>query len=112
MASSQILYGDKTKTLDIESSQLLYLLIFLLLIPCICVCKYSQVAHKLKVKHQQKSSYRNVLVVFCPSVALIIYSRKQKTMTALMDKHIEDLEFSIRKDIRQGQSLILMIVVI
>lgn len=44
-ASSQILYGDKTKTLEFRSSQLLYVLFVLLLIPCICVCKYFQLAH-------------------------------------------------------------------
>ena len=37
----------------------------------------------------------------------IVYRRKQKTLTAKMNKYVEDMELDIRNDIRQGQPQIL-----
>lgn len=41
---------------------------------------------------------------FCPQVVVMIYRRKQKMLADQMNKRMEELEFDIRSDIRQGQS--------
>lgn len=40
-------------------------------------------------------------------MVIIVYRRKQMTLTAKMNKYVEDMELDIRNDIRQGQSQIL-----
>ncbi|KAM8909620.1 plexin-C1 [Spinachia spinachia] len=67
-----IKYGDKMITLNITSSSYLYLLLVILLIPCIVV-----------------------------AVAIVYRSQRNK-LTAKMNKRMEDLELDIRNDIRQG----------
>ncbi|XP_034381825.1 plexin-C1 [Cyclopterus lumpus] len=67
-----IRYGDKTVKLNARSSLQLYLLLALLLIPCIIVA------------------------------VVIFYRSQQKKLTAKMNKRMEDLELDIRNDIRQG----------
>ncbi|XP_040029319.2 plexin-C1 isoform X2 [Gasterosteus aculeatus] len=66
-----IKYGDKMVTLNGTSSYL-YLLLALLLIPCIIIA------------------------------VVIFYRGQQNKLTARMNKHMEDLELDIRNDIRQG----------
>ncbi|XP_040002696.1 plexin-C1 isoform X2 [Xiphias gladius] len=68
-----IKYGDETVILYLKSSLLfLLMLLVLLLIPCIII------------------------------MVAIIYRSKQKKFTAEMNRRMEDLEFNIRNDIRQG----------
>ncbi|XP_037552062.1 plexin-C1-like [Nematolebias whitei] len=68
----QIQYGGQFKRLKHSASLLLFMLLVLLLIPIIVVA-----------------------VVF-------VYRRKEKKFTAKMNRMMEDLEFDIRNDIRQG----------
>ncbi|XP_056280772.1 plexin-C1 isoform X2 [Pseudoliparis swirei] len=67
-----IRYGGQTVRLSVRPSPQLYLLLALLLVPCIAVA------------------------------AAVFYRRQQKKLTAKMNRRMEELELDIRNDIRQG----------
>uniref|UniRef100_H3CN71 Plexin C1 n=1 Tax=Tetraodon nigroviridis TaxID=99883 RepID=H3CN71_TETNG len=68
----QIRFGQRTVTLTLQAARWPLILLVLLLIPCIVVC------------------------------VAVVYGKKQKKLTAQMNKRMEELELDVRNDIRQG----------
>lgn len=96
----QIQYGDETITLDAPSSSLVLLVLLpLLLIPSIIVGEPPEILRALRSRDAPQTPASLFAAV------AIVYRRKQRKLTARMNRIMEDLELDIRNDIRQGGSV-------
>lgn len=102
------MFGQKTEMLRHNAPPWPRILLVLLLIPCIifgkCVKRKSRPGDTPPGRHAARLLLSLPLFVCIPpSVGAVIYCNKQKKLTAQMNRRMEELEFDVRNDIRQGR---------